>query len=45
MFGEISKWLDNALNQVIPDEVVAFCFNLYEDGNNKWNYFSFKRLS
>ena len=37
MFGEISKWLDNALNQEIPDEVVALCFNLYEDGNNKWS--------
>ena len=37
MFDEISKWLDNALNQEIPDKVVAFCFNLYEDGNNKWS--------
>lgn len=37
MFSEISKWLDNVLNQEVPDEVVAFCFNLYEDGNNKWS--------
>lgn len=28
MLGEISKWLDSALNQEVPDEVVAFCFNL-----------------
>lgn len=37
MFEEISKWLDDALNQDIPDEVIAFCFNLYDDGNHKWS--------
>ena len=37
MFGEISKWLDRALNHGVPDEVDAFCFNLYEDGDNKWS--------
>ena len=37
MFHEISKWLDCTLNQEIPSEVVAFCFNLYENRNNKWS--------
>lgn len=37
MFEEISRWLDAALNQGVPDEVIAFCFNLYEDGNSQWS--------
>lgn len=37
MFDEMTKWLDSALNQEIPDEVAAFCFNLYEDGGSKWS--------
>lgn len=37
MFDEISKWLDDALNQEISHEVAAFCFNLYEDGDNRWS--------
>ena len=34
MYNEVANWLNNVLNQDIPEEVVAFCFNLYEDGNN-----------
>lgn len=34
---QISDWIDNILNTDIPDDVVAFCFNLYEDGNGVWS--------
>lgn len=37
MFDRVSKWLDRALEQDVSDEVVAFCFNLYEDDDNKWS--------
>lgn len=37
MFDEVSKWLNLVLEQDIPEEVVAFCFNLYEDGENSWS--------
>lgn len=34
-FDEISEWLDDALEDIsntgIPDEVIAFGFNLYDD--------------
>ena len=35
MYNEVANWLNNVLNQDIPEEVVAF--NLYEDGNNAWS--------
>ena len=35
--NEIAKWLDNTLTQNIPENVVAFCFNLYDDGNSYWS--------
>ena len=34
---QISDWIDNILNTDIPDDVAAFCFNLYEDGNGVWS--------
>lgn len=34
---KISDWIDKALNTDIPDKIVAFCFNLYEDGDGKWS--------
>lgn len=37
MYSKISEWLDNVLNQEIPVSVVAFCFNLYEDGKSNWS--------
>lgn len=37
MFDNISKWLDNALQQEIPEEVAAFGFNLYEDEDDHWS--------
>lgn len=36
MYNEVVNWLNNVLTQEIPEEVVAFCFNLYEDGDNAW---------
>lgn len=37
MVSIVEKWLDDILCQAIPDEVVAFNFNLYEDGGEKWS--------
>ena len=37
LYHKVSKWLDYSLTQKIPDEVMAFCFNLYDDGNGKWS--------
>ena len=31
MYDKIEKWLNDILEQEIPPETVAFCFNLYED--------------
>lgn len=37
MFDKVSKWLDDVLETDIPKEVVAFGFNLYDDGNYNWS--------
>ena len=37
MYQEISKWIGKALSQEIPEKVVAFCINLYEDGDDQWS--------
>lgn len=37
LYYKVSKWLNDTLKQVVPDEVTAFCFNLYDDGNGKWS--------
>ena len=31
------NWLDKTLSREIPDSVVAFCFNIYEDADDKWS--------
>ena len=33
----IPDWIDSILNTDIPDDVKAFCFNLYEEGNGSWS--------
>ena len=40
MFDELSKWIDNALEAEIPDEVIAFGFNLYDVAiaTGRWNW-------
>ncbi len=35
--AEIGSWLDNILEQAMPPEVAAFCFNLYDDAGDKWS--------
>lgn len=37
MYKKVSKWLDGVLCSEIPENVVAFCFNLYEDGDGDWS--------
>lgn len=33
----IADWIDNVLNKEMPENIVAFCFNLYEEGDGKWS--------
>ena len=35
-YSELEKWLDGVMQMTIPNDVVAFCFNLYEDVNKNW---------
>ncbi len=37
MYDRISSWLDDVLTQCVPEDVVAFGFNLYEDEDNNWS--------
>lgn len=37
MYNEVANWLNDVLKQEIPEEVAAFCFNLYDDGDNAWS--------
>lgn len=37
MIEEIKDWLDGVFAQPIPEDVAAFCFNLYEDGDGDWS--------
>ena len=33
----LENWLDRLLRQEIPPDTAAVCFNLYEDGENRWS--------
>lgn len=33
---KFETWLDSVMQMNIPSDVVAFCFNLYEDADKKW---------
>lgn len=33
----IEKWLNDTLKNVLPEQIVAIAFNLYEDGDNRWS--------
>ena len=35
-YSELETWLNKVMQMTIPDDVVAFCFNLYEDVNRCW---------
>lgn len=37
MVNKVSEWLDVVLKTDIPNEVVAFGFNLYEEGHYNWS--------
>lgn len=36
-YKEFEKWVDSSLTAELPKDVVAFCFNLYDDGNGQWS--------
>ena len=36
MNNSVSNWIDKVLDQEIPNAVVAFCFNLYEESDGSW---------
>lgn len=35
-YSKFELWLDGALSRDITHDVVAFCFNLYQDSNSYW---------
>ena len=35
-YKEFEKWVDSSLTTELPKDIVAFCFNLYDDGNGQW---------
>ena len=37
MYNEFEAWLDGALSVELPEDIAAFNFNLYEDGDNLWS--------
>ena len=37
MYNELVAWIDEALAQGIPEDAVAVCFNVYEDGESSWS--------
>lgn len=37
MYTRVEEWLDSILVQVIPEDVIALNFNLYENGGNNWS--------
>ena len=37
MYNEFESWLDAALEADLPEDIAAFNFNLYEDGDNLWS--------
>ena len=36
MYERFAEWLDVILNMELPENLLAFCFNLYEEENNVW---------
>ena len=37
MYNKVSEWIDGVLSEGVPDEAVAFCFNLYENDEYYWS--------
>ncbi len=36
-YASFEMWLDNTLHREIPNDVEAFCFNIYEDADKNWS--------
>lgn len=36
-YENVEKWLDDIFIKKLPDNIIAFNFNLYEDEDNKWS--------
>ena len=36
-YASFEQWVDSSLSVELPDNIEAFCFNLYDDGNNSWS--------
>lgn len=36
-YNDFEKWINNSFAEIIPKEVVALNFNIYEDSNAKWS--------
>lgn len=37
LYLPFSKWIEDAFNSGMPDEVVSICFNIYEDESSLWS--------
>ena len=37
MYERFAEWLDISLDEEMQKELLAFCFNLYEEENNTWS--------
>ncbi len=37
MYEVFEKWLNDTLSQKLPSELRAFCFNIYDDGEDCWS--------
>ena len=37
MKKDVANWIDSILNTDIPDNIVAFCFNLYEEDEGNYS--------
>lgn len=33
----MEAWINHVLEELLPEEVTAIAFNLYEDGNDQWS--------
>ena len=37
MYDDFEKWVNNILENDIPEGVVAVAFNIYDDGDGNWS--------
>ena len=36
-YKHFEKWLNEVLSEKMSDNIKAFCFNIYDDGNEEWS--------